>query len=97
MCDDLVRILDEATIQTDKNCNLDTVEKNCNLNIFDNKWREHLKKSYRAGLKFGEIMGCEKANEVAKKCLIWDYVAGMTDAYIIEEYESLSFKKIELH
>lgn len=37
-----------------------------------------------------------KSEEIAKKCLIWDYVAGMTDKYIIKEYESLSFKKVEL-
>lgn len=38
-----------------------------------------------------------KSEELAKKCLIWDYLAGMTDKYIIKEYESLSFKKVELH
>jgi len=87
MCDDLVEILYKA---------LSSKEEGINLNIFDKILRDHLRKSYQAGLKFGERLGFDNSEDIAKKCLIWDYVAGMTDSFIIKEFESLSFKRVEL-
>lgn len=87
ICDDLVGILYKA---------LSSKKEGINLNIFDKPLREHLRKSHQAGLKFGERLGLDNLEEFAKKCLIWDYVAGMTDSFIIKEFESLSFKRVEL-
>jgi predicted deoxyguanosinetriphosphate triphosphohydrolase len=70
--------------------------KEINLNIFDKTLRPHLERSYKSGLKFGEKLGLDDSESIAKRCLIWDYLAGMTDSFIIKEYESFSFKRVEL-
>ncbi len=69
-----------------------------NLNIVDSVTREDLKNSYRAGKKFEKSQkGREKgANDIPIKFAVWDYLAGMTDNYIIEEYASLTFKHVEI-
>jgi dGTP triphosphohydrolase len=30
------------------------------------------------------------------KFVVWDWMAGMTDSYIIKEYESMTFKRLDL-
>ncbi|MHC1600136.1 MAG: hypothetical protein ACXQS5_04865 [Candidatus Methanospirareceae archaeon] len=35
-------------------------------------------------------------NDLPIKFAVWDYLAGMTDSYIIKEYESLTFKHVEI-
>ncbi|MCO5382599.1 MAG: dNTP triphosphohydrolase [Methanosarcina barkeri] len=87
MCDELAEILYKA---------LSSTGNEINLNIFDSWLRPHLKRSYQSGLEFGEKLGLSDSESIAKKCLIWDYVAGMTDSFIIKEYESFSFKRVEL-
>jgi len=69
-----------------------------NLNIVDSVTRKDLKNSYCAGKKFKKSQkGREKgANDFPIKFAVWDYLAGMTDNYIIEEYASLTFKHVEI-
>ena len=69
-----------------------------NLNIVDSVTRKDLKNSYCAGKKFKKSQkGREKgANNFPIKFAVWDYLAGMTDNYIIEEYASLTFKHVEI-
>ena len=73
-------------------------ETGINLNIVDSVTREDLKNSYRAGEKFEKSQkGREKGVEdLPIKFAVWDYLAGMTDNYIIEEYASLTFKQVEI-
>lgn len=86
MCDELVNKL----------YNTLSSKKDINLNIFERKSRHHLERSYLAGLKFGEKLGLDDSEKIAEKCLIWDYVAGMTDSFIIKEYETFSFKQVRI-
>lgn len=37
----------------------------------------------------------KEVNEVAKKCLIWDHIAGMADSYIIKKYESFHLNGVK--
>ena len=69
-----------------------------NLNIVDPAIRKDLEKSYRAGKEFEKSQkGLEKGvNDLPIKFAVWDYLAGMTDSYIIKEYESLTFKHVEI-
>ncbi|MCK5474919.1 MAG: hypothetical protein KAI53_05935 [Candidatus Aenigmarchaeota archaeon] len=69
-----------------------------NLNIVDSTLREDLKKSYDAGEKFEKSQkGREKGMyDLPIKFAVWDYLAGMTDNYIIEECASLTFKHVEI-
>lgn len=71
-------------------------EQKINLHIFKSDLRPHLNKSYLSGLKLGEELGLNDSESIAKKCLIWDYIAGMTDSFILKEYGSFSFKRVEL-
>jgi len=73
----------------------DEQEKKLKLNIFKQDMREYLEKSYEAGVVFCDRFGF-KNTKVAPKFVIWDYLASMTDRYIINEYESMTFKKVEL-
>ncbi len=69
-----------------------------NLNILDYKIREDIKKSSDAGKMF-EKYPLDNVNEIDGipiKFAVWDYLAGMTDSFIIKEYESLTFKRVEL-
>jgi dGTPase len=86
MCGDLEEILYNV---------LSSTEEEINLNIFDKSLRPHLMKSYQSGLRLGESLELNDSKSIAKKCLIWDYISGMTDSFIIKEYESLSFKRVE--
>lgn len=87
MCDELAEILYKA---------LSSTGNEINLNIFDSWLRSHLNRSYQSGLELGKNLGLNDSESIAKKCLIWDYIAGMTDSFIIKEYESFSFKRVEL-
>ena len=73
-------------------------ETGINLNIVDPVIRIDLEKSYRAGKEFEKSQkGREKGvDNLPIKFAVWDYLAGMTDNYIIEEYASLTFKHIEI-
>ena len=73
-------------------------ETGINLNIVDSVTRKDLEKSYRAGKKFEKSQkGRENGtNNLPIKFAVWDYLAGMTDNYIIEEYASLTFKHVEI-
>ncbi len=90
ICDDLMNILNKTL---DKKLSYKEQDK---LIIFNKEQRNDLTRSYKAGFKFGEKLGSDKLDEIARKCLIWDYIAGMTDNFIIEEYESLSCKRVGL-
>jgi len=35
-------------------------------------------------------------NDMGIKFVVWDWIAGMTDSYILREYESFTFKKLDL-
>ncbi|MCW3139574.1 MAG: hypothetical protein N2V71_03000 [Methanophagales archaeon] len=69
-----------------------------NLNIIDPVTREDLKKSYYAGKEFERLQEnlIQKEDRVPIKFAIWDYLASMTDSFIIKQYESLTFKHVEL-
>ena len=69
-----------------------------NLNIIDSDIREDLKRSYDAGKEFEKSQKGHRngANDLPIKFAVWDYLAGMTDSYIIKEYESLTFKHAEI-
>jgi dGTPase len=73
-------------------------ETGINLNIVDPTIRKDLEKSYLAGKEFKKSQkGREKGvNDLPIKFAVWDYLAGMTDNYIIEEYASLTFKHVEI-
>jgi dGTPase len=73
-------------------------ERDKDLNIIGHDIREDLKKSCAAGKTFEESQKIliSKANDFSIKFAIWDYLASMTDNFIIKEYESLTFKHIEL-
>lgn len=86
LCDELLFTLYEALTET---------KGKPNYNIFERKLRSHLEKSYQSGLIFGKKLGISETEILAQKCLVWDYVAGMTDNYIIKEYESFSFKRVD--
>jgi len=43
------------------------------------------------------ILDILSSEDLPLKIAIWDYIAGMTDSYIIREYESLTFKKVSLY
>lgn len=73
----------------------DEQEEKLKLNIFKRDMRKHLEKSYKAGVVFCKRFGFNNT-KVAPKFVIWDYLASMTDNYIINEYESMTFKKVEL-
>lgn len=71
--------------------------------ILPKETRKDLEKSYRAGEIFRERFistrgssNNKELEDIPVKFAVWDYVAGMTDSYIIREYESLTFKKVEL-
>ena len=64
-----------------------------NLNILDPQTREDLKRSFRAGKEFKKS---QKSLIHGPKFAVWDHLAGMTDSFIIKEYESLTFKRVEL-
>lgn len=66
-----------------------------NLNILHKELRDSVKKSYYVGKRIGRILNREDEN-LPIKIAVWDYLAGMTDYFIIREYESLTFKKVEL-
>jgi dGTP triphosphohydrolase len=66
-----------------------------NLNILDYDKREDIKKSYGAGKDFEESFA-QKIDGIAIKFAVWDYLAGMTDNFIIKNYEDLTFKRVEL-
>ncbi|ADG14106.1 deoxyguanosinetriphosphate triphosphohydrolase [Methanocaldococcus infernus ME] len=61
--------------------------------IFPKNMRKHLKLSYKVGKKLEEDY---KIGDLRFKVPIWDYLAGMTDSYIIKEYESIIFKKVNI-
>ncbi len=69
-----------------------------NLNIIDPVTREDLKKSYYAGKEFERLQEnlIQKEDRVPIKFAIWDHLASMTDSFIIKQYESLTFKHVEL-
>ena len=69
-----------------------------NLNIIDSGIRKDLKRSYNAGKKFEKSQKGRgsRVNNLPIKFAVWDYLAGMTDSYIIKEYESLTFKHVEI-
>ena len=69
-----------------------------NLNIIDPVTREDLKKSYYAGKEFERLQeeSIQRKDRVPIKFAIWDYLASMTDSFIIKQYESLTFKHVEL-
>ena len=50
--------------------------------------------------KFKELLENYKSNNPADdmgiKFVVWDWMAGMTDSYIIKEYESMTFKRLDL-
>ena len=68
------------------------------LNIIDFNIRGDLKKSCAAGKTFEDSQKIliSEVNDLPIKFAIWDYLASMTDNFIIKEYESLTFKHIEL-
>ena len=69
-----------------------------NLNIIDSDIRKDLKRSYDAGKEFEKSQKGRGngVNDLPIKFTVWDYLAGMTDSYIIKEYESLTFKHVEI-
>lgn len=69
-----------------------------NPNIVGHVIHKDLENSYLAGKKFEKSQkGREKGvNDLPIKFAVWDYLAGMTDTYIIEEYASLTFKHVEI-
>ncbi len=67
-----------------------------NLNILDPEIREDLKKSYSAGEEFIKKNSIPGMDDIAVKFAVWDYLAGMTDSFIIRQYESLTFKRVDL-
>lgn len=38
----------------------------------------------------------QKIDGIPIKFAVWDYLAGMTDNFIIKKYEELTFKRVEL-
>lgn len=68
------------------------------MNIIDSNIRGDLKKSYNAGKAFEESQKIliSRVDNLPIKFAIWDYLASMTDNFIIKEYESLTFKHVEL-
>ncbi len=69
-----------------------------NLTILDSN-REDIKKSHEAGKDFEEFLVQDIEQEIDGipiKFAIWDYLAGMTDNFIIKKYEELTFKRVEL-
>jgi dGTP triphosphohydrolase len=67
------------------------------FNVVDKDLRESLRKSYEVGKRIEEeIPDMAGLDDLPLKIAVWDYVAGMTDNYIIREYESLTFKRIDL-
>ncbi|WP_456477569.1 dGTP triphosphohydrolase [Geoglobus ahangari] len=76
-------------------------EMEVNFNIVPQELRGDLKKSYEAGKDFLEQIKKDKEfKELGElktlpiRFAVWDYIAGMTDNFIIKEYESLTFKKV---
>jgi dGTP triphosphohydrolase len=33
--------------------------------------------------------------DIGIKFVVWDWIAGMTDSYVLKEYESFTFKKLD--
>ncbi|KAF5411428.1 MAG: Deoxyguanosinetriphosphate triphosphohydrolase-like protein [Candidatus Methanophagaceae archaeon] len=68
------------------------------LNIIDSDLRGDLKRSYDAGEEFKKSQKTlmNGVNDLPEKFAVWDYLAGMTDSFIIKEYESLTFKHVEI-
>ncbi|HIE31341.1 MAG TPA: dNTP triphosphohydrolase, partial [Methanosarcinales archaeon] len=68
------------------------------LNIIDSNIRKDLEKSRNAGKEFEKSQKTlvKGVDELPIKFAVWDYLAGMTDNYIIKEYESLTFKHVEI-
>jgi dGTPase len=68
------------------------------LNIIESNIRKDLKYSYEAGEEFEKLSKrlIEGVNDFPIKFVVWDYLASMTDNFIIEEYESLTFKHVEI-
>lgn len=78
-----------------KNCR----ENGINLRILDYDKRDDIKKSYYAGKNFESSMQenqQQKIDGIPIKFAVWDYLAGMTDNFIIKKYEELTFKRVEL-
>jgi len=92
LCEELADKLYEAFIHKTEQQN------EINLNILGPEIREDLKKSCSAGKEFKRsqknlVQGMEN---IPAKFVVWDYLAGMTDNFIIRQYESLTFKRVEL-
>ena len=78
------------------------------FSLVEPELRESLKKSYQVGEKFVELLkslslpyvnsniSAKDLEHLPVKIAIWDYIAGMTDSYIINEYESLTFRKVSV-
>ncbi len=72
-----------------------------NFNIVPQELRGDLEKSRDAGKDFleqikkdKELRELSELNKLPIKFAVWDYISGMTDSFIIKEYESLTFKKV---
>ena len=93
LCEELSNKLYKAFIHK-----IEEQQNEINLNIIDPVTREDLKKSYYAGKEFERLQEnlIQKEDRVPIKFAIWDYLASMTDSFIIKQYESLTFKHVEL-
>ena len=70
-----------------------------NLAILDYDKRDDIKKSYDAGKNFESSIQEDQELEIDGipiKFAVWDYLAGMTDNFLIKKYEELTFKRVEL-
>ena len=73
-------------------------DKDLMFNIVNKDLRDSLLRSYNVGKRIGEkIPELGELKDLPLKIAVWDYIAGMTDSYIIKEYESLTFKKVSLY
>ena len=62
---------------------------------------KNLLKDYKRLVKNNDNPADEKnndnpADDMGIKFVVWDWMAGMTDSYIIKEYESMTFKRLDL-
>ena len=92
LCEDLANTLYKALDHKNNNAN------GINLDIFNHESREDLNKSYEAGKKFVKEYPSpiDGIKDFPIKFVVLDHLVGMTDSFIIKEYESLTFKRVEL-
>ncbi|MGB2728893.1 MAG: dNTP triphosphohydrolase [Halobacteriota archaeon] len=88
--DELSEILYKALNHKKKN----TIDGD-SFTIFNRESRSDILKSYKAGEKYQEKIRKE-IEGIPIKFAVLDYLAGMTDSFTIKEYESLTFKRVEL-